>query len=36
MAGAALLGLGRLISFPVSLLALSSFFRTLQRTAPAR
>lgn len=34
--GAALLGLGLLISFPVSLLAASSLFRTLQHTAEAR
>jgi hypothetical protein len=33
LAGAALLGVGLLVSFPVSLLAASSFFRTLQHLA---
>jgi uncharacterized membrane protein len=32
LAGAALLGVGLAISFPVSLLAAANFFRTLQRT----
>ena len=37
LAGAALLGLGLLISFPVSLLAVASFYRALQDpTVPAR
>ena len=31
LAGAALLGLGLLVSYPVTLLATASFFRTLQR-----
>lgn len=35
LAGAALLGLGLLISFPVSLLAASSFLRTLEHVAGA-
>ena len=35
VAGAALLGLGLVISFPVSLLAASSFFRALQHTTVA-
>jgi hypothetical protein len=35
LAGAALLGLGLLVSFPVSLLAASSFLRTLQRLTGA-
>ena len=33
LAGAAVLGLGLIITFPVSLLAISGFYRSLQQTA---